>query len=781
MLGDPAVGDFDVTVLDNAGVLAAGRHIKRFFADAGPDDILLLHIAGHGLRNDEGALYFAVADTVPDLLFVTALAAKDITHEMDLSPARRIVVLLDCCYAGAFDDRKDLEHAGPPVQQAPTLPVGSAGPRDDAHVRGQVIIAAATSIEQAVEGRTGGLFTRCVVHGLRTGEADLNGDGEVDAHELHLYVDSRMSRLGAGRGQRPTYSVHRLQGMLRIAHRAGQSRPVPVVAETPPEEPEPRRPWVRVLLGLVALILSGCGVQGDSALAGDGCPAPTYLRVAVDPAGLGAYRKLATAFENWVAGRRGGCRSADLYVFPVSRADMTAGLEFQWGQGTRGRWFPRDVGPTPDVWLPAAQADVPAFLHDVHEIGYTPIVLGVPRKTGLPEGEREDKLLWPELFDLAAGPAGVVRADPAVSAVARMATTALYDEGNAGAGTARTRFEQPLDRALDAGAYPEGDETALLCRQAQAHGRNAIILTEQMLVRYNLGAACPGTGIPQGGDRLQGFYPRDTPLVHQVVATLRWPREVQPQTTAEFAQWFVGWLGSRAGKQALIGTGLRTDGYEGTEPISTANGAGQWPFGEARGDEPDAAVQAAVDGIRAQATRPGHFLVALDASGSMDDITADPTVTRWEAAVAAVGQTVGKLGERDLFGVVPFAGSAPGKMPTLGKPSVAAVSTATSHVRPDGGTPLYDTIRAGAEQLRRSPGGSRPQRTLIVLTDGKDNTGRGVPTRAQLTGVRVFVIAVGDVACSARDLSTLVRDTGGRCFDAGAGDGLTGLFDAIWE
>ncbi|WP_249024616.1 caspase family protein, partial [Couchioplanes caeruleus] len=125
VLGDPRVGDFDVTVLKDPDVLTAGHRIERFFSRASPDDILLLYIAGHGVRNDKGNLYFAVSDTVPDLLWVTALAAKDITHEMETSPARRIVVLLDCCYAGAFDDRKDLDDAGPrPVPATP--PVGSA-------------------------------------------------------------------------------------------------------------------------------------------------------------------------------------------------------------------------------------------------------------------------------------------------------------------------------------------------------------------------------------------------------------------------------------------------------------------------------------------------------------------------------------------------------------------------------------------------------------------------------------------------------------------------------
>lgn len=817
------MGDFEVTVLENPDVRTAGRRIAQFFAMAAPGDILLLHIAGHGVRNDEGHLYFAVTDTVPDALWVTALAAKDITHEMETSPARRIVVLLDCCYAGAFDERKDLDHAGP--RPVPAPPVGSAVPEklsvpDDTHVRGQVVIAAATSIEQAVEGRTGGLFTRCVLEGLRTGDADLNRDGEVDAHELHLYVHARMSELGAGVEQHPTYSVHRLQGMLRLAHRARPPLPPgsPVVPDPPPpgekptpaaetlpaEEPAqepapapaPKKRRVRASL-LVAALMAGCGVQADSPVAGGGCPTPAHLRIAADPAGIGAYRDLAAEFEDWVAAQRHGCRSADVYVYPATAREMADGLRHGWDRSPDGRAYLRDVGPHPDVWLPGAQTDVPPLdpaRAQAFEVARTPIVLGVPEKAGTDAGARRATRSWPELFELVSGDTGVVRGDPEASAVARMATTRLYADGTIDPATARTRFEQRIERALDAGTYPIGDESGLLCRHAERRGTTGIVLSEMQLVRFNRGdpaaGSCPWGGPPQGGDRLRAYYPADTPAVRQMVVTLDWPAQRQGATTQAYAAWFARWLRTDPGRAALLRSGLRPHAYDAGEPLGPDYGAlTDWPFSRVVQSEPNALTRREVAELYADAGRPGRFLVALDASGSMNTVTADPTRTRWEVAVAAVERAAGRLGGRDRFGLLTFA--ATGERTTrdlvpLGPPgpqAVARVRWATATVRPAGDTPLYEAIRRGAATLRAGPGDGDPLRTLVVLTDGKDTSGQARPTAAQTAGVRVFVIAVGAVTCADAGLRRLAEGTGGRCFDAGAGSPepvLGGMFRAIW-
>ncbi|MET0491776.1 MAG: caspase family protein [Actinoplanes sp.] len=796
VLGDPRVGEFHVTVLHDAAVRDAGVEVHQFFSHAEPDDLLLLHISGHGMRDENGDLYFVNADTEQDSLWATALAARDVSREIRNSAARRIIVLLDCCYSGAFVR-----------QDGARGPVVPGDLDDDLRGRGQVIITASTAVQHAFETRSG-LFTRCVVHGLETGRADLNGDGEIDANELYHYVRVRMHQLARHRRQNPTYSAHNVQGVLRVAHSVlGPSPVYPPRPRKDPEAVEPRgprgpfpRPVLRVLLAAAGL-LAGCATQGDSPGGGGDCPTPAQVRVAAAPAELGAYREVAGDFERWVAGRQYGCRSADLYLYPVAAEVFTAGLRHNWEQDEQGRDYLRDIGPHPDVWLPGAATDLPvgdlAVGHVVDRaelIARTPIVLGVPERAQLEAGERPATISWPKLFSRADRAGGVVRGDPGTSAVARMATAKLYEDGAADPATARA-VEQRVERALDQGAYPVGDGSELLCRQSERHAATSVVLTEQELVRFNRdgppAGSCPRTGPPADGDRLRAFYPGETPAVQRLAVTLKWPDQAQAAGTRAYAQWFLRWLRQDPGRAALLRAGLRPDASDAGEPIGPRHGAlTNWPFAQIERKEPTPAISHKVAELYAAARRPGRFLVALDASGSMNTVTADPSRTRFEVSVAAVEQAVTRLGGRDEFGLLTFA-AAGGRTtrPVLpiarpGRDPVGAVRRAAAGIEPGGDTPLYEAIRVGAAALRAGSGAGEPRRTLVVVTDGKDTSSQPPPSAAQTAGVRIFILAVGEVTCADAALERLAAGTAGRCFDAGPESlepVLTGLFRAVWD
>ncbi len=772
---------------------AAAGGVARFFAEAGPEDTLLLHIAGHGVRNDKGRLFFAVEDTQPGELFHTALAAPDVAGEMESSAARRIVVLLDCCYAGAFDETPALMIASPFVPK----PLGTAAGRMPRDGRGHVVIAAATSVQQAIEGNTGGIFTRCVVHGLATGAADLNGDGVVDTHELFLHVAERMRELGATASQQPTYTAHNVIGLLRVATRPGAE--VPQVVEVPPARPAPppvrgksRGQWAQLAApAAAALLFAGCAVQADSRVADGGCPAPARVRVAADPAGLAASRQLAEAFEDWVARGRHGCRTADLYVYPVPGATMADGLRTGWGTDENGRAYLAEVGPHPDLWLPGADSDLPPPgddpIHTVRQVAETPIVLGVPARVKLPAGQRAEKS-WPELFALARKAGGVVRADPADSAVALMATTKLYDDGTVGATTARDQIERPIEQAADAGRFPLDSETDLLCRQGRLRGRTSLVLTEQQLVRFNQGSSpcLEAVAAPGPQDRLIAYYPELTPKVAKSVVTLHWPLRVQSTRVQEVADWFARWLVQPDGRAELLRAGLRPTGIAIGAPLTGALGADpDWPFSRIAEPEPAAATRRKITASYEAARRAGRFLVALDASGSMDTVTADPTRTRWESALAAVERAAGRLGGRDRLGLMTFAGESVREVLPVaprGARAPSQVRAAVAPVTPQGGTPLYAAIARGTDILRAGSGRD-DLRALVVLTDGRDSSGRPPPAVSRSAGVRVFVIATGDVSCAGAKLDRLAAGTGGRCFDAGQDSPesvLTGMFRAVW-
>ncbi|MFD8520011.1 caspase family protein [Streptomyces capillispiralis] len=227
VLGDPRIGDFEVSTVVDGRHREVTRAIERFFLDRRRDDLLLLHLSCHGLKNDRGELHFAAADTDRRLLASTSVPAPFVRRQMNACRARSVVLLLDCCYSGAFL-------------------AGSKGDttvhvHDELAGHGRAVLTATNRTEYAWEGeRITALdpepsrFTGAVVRGLRSGEADGNRDGLIDVHELYDYVYEELHSAGAE--QRP-------QMWAELEHRVVVARSV--LRPLPPVRRESGGPPVR--------------------------------------------------------------------------------------------------------------------------------------------------------------------------------------------------------------------------------------------------------------------------------------------------------------------------------------------------------------------------------------------------------------------------------------------------------------------------------------------------------------------------------------------------------
>ena len=100
VLGDPALGGFEVEILHNPSSSAAAERVEQVLADRRSTDLVLLHFSCHGLKDESGELYLAATNTRPDLLGSTAIDAAWVNRTMQRSRAQRVVLLLDCCYGG---------------------------------------------------------------------------------------------------------------------------------------------------------------------------------------------------------------------------------------------------------------------------------------------------------------------------------------------------------------------------------------------------------------------------------------------------------------------------------------------------------------------------------------------------------------------------------------------------------------------------------------------------------------------------------------------------------
>jgi hypothetical protein len=185
VLRDSTIGAFDeVESVVDASFAHTRRAIARFFDGRKRDDLLLLYFSGHGVRDEYGHLHLAVRDTERSVLAATAIEASFITECMDRSASKRLVLVLDCCHSGAFSYGS---------KSAQGASVGTAVAFEGTG-RGRVVLTATDATQYAWEGDTAigaaqpSVFTRHVTEGLRTGAADLDGDGIITIDELYDYV-----------------------------------------------------------------------------------------------------------------------------------------------------------------------------------------------------------------------------------------------------------------------------------------------------------------------------------------------------------------------------------------------------------------------------------------------------------------------------------------------------------------------------------------------------------------------------------------------------------------
>ncbi|MDX3662120.1 caspase family protein [Streptomyces sp. ID05-26A] len=226
VLADPRIGGFHVRTLINSPAAEVNEAVEDFFADRTPDDLLVLHFSGHGVKDEAGELHFATSSTKLTRLAGTAVSADFVARRMNRSRSRRVVLLLDCCYSGAFG-RGMVARAG-----------GSVGLEEQFGGSGRAVITASSAMEYAFEGAAvadtseaePSVFTSALVEGLESGDADRDQDGHVGLDELYEYVYDRVRRVTPH--QTPGKWMLDVRGDLRIARRA---RPVSVPSALPSE------------------------------------------------------------------------------------------------------------------------------------------------------------------------------------------------------------------------------------------------------------------------------------------------------------------------------------------------------------------------------------------------------------------------------------------------------------------------------------------------------------------------------------------------------------------
>ena len=166
--------------------------IYKLFNNCQKDDLLLFYFSGHGMMDeDENKLHLANRDTRNkengNLYEPSAVSAEFINKRLNYSRSKRLVLILDCCYSGAF--AKEMTKGDNSINLENYL----GG-------KGRAILASSSASERSLgakvttqQGNSGlSIYTRYLIEGIETGAADLDNDGFIGVEELHKYASKRV-------------------------------------------------------------------------------------------------------------------------------------------------------------------------------------------------------------------------------------------------------------------------------------------------------------------------------------------------------------------------------------------------------------------------------------------------------------------------------------------------------------------------------------------------------------------------------------------------------------
>ncbi|MER5930100.1 caspase family protein [Streptomyces sp. NPDC002054] len=551
------------------------------------------------------------------------------------------------------------------------------------------------------------------------------------------------------------------------------------------------------LAALAALIASGFALIGDDPAP---CKPPLELRLLTDPEIESTVRKAAEAYRVSDANKADGtdCRRSGITVYSAGAAEAGAAFRDRsdaWQRPTASDDVnpQRDIGPQPDIWIPAtkAAADLAQpdqsrrtyleLFADPAPFAYSPIVLAVPQNLARERtSDRAGQPLSALLADLQArDPAAALRrSDPEHTDAGLLATVGLH--ASTGRATeAEKRVAQPGPPA------PTG--ARLLCElpaDRTVDSRTAALVPEFLL---RTGVGCHST------TRIgrMAAYPNDVPALEPTFARVRWrearlDEEARAAAVDRFHSWFTP--GEGGGLAAFAQDGFRSSepNHAPLDPELTFNEFGALADPPLRTlPAPKEAMAKALKAYR-DAGGPGRVLFLLDSSGSMGDL--------WEGPGGAPGiirQSLGGLGGEDQYGIWAVAAERGAERPYSevlpfgphGR-AEAEKALAAAKVKDMEADPHRALTAALNELAQRNAENERPH-LIVYITDDEDNTQlapqghlNDLLAAARTKGVPVVMVSL-ESGCDPNKPGLLISAaSGGRCLDTKT-DLVAGLRDEV--
>ena len=222
VMSNEKIGGFESRSLINKSESETRRELSEFLGSRKPDDLVLVYFSGHGILDSRGRLFFAFKDSQANNLSGTAIPSTFISDIMDDCRSKRQVLILDCCHSGAF--AREGKKAGEQNAVTKTTFEGNG--------YGRAVLTASNSVQFALEGDQVisqtylSLFTHYLLEGLKTGDADRDGDGNISLDEWFDYTYSKV--ISATSTQKPQKWIYEQEGKLLIAKNPSVKKNLPL-------------------------------------------------------------------------------------------------------------------------------------------------------------------------------------------------------------------------------------------------------------------------------------------------------------------------------------------------------------------------------------------------------------------------------------------------------------------------------------------------------------------------------------------------------------------------
>jgi uncharacterized caspase-like protein len=184
ILSRDGVGDFQTKIVLDPELVEAQFAIQEILQSADSADLVVIYLSGHGVKDAYGRWYLALPKTNLLALAATALSGRYLREQLADTACRKLAVILDTCFAGAFS--RDL------IAKSVTV---ASGVPEELLEHGQVVMSATSAVQLAFEtmgDNATSIFTSTMCDGIETGAADLDGDGWISADELFAFTASKV-------------------------------------------------------------------------------------------------------------------------------------------------------------------------------------------------------------------------------------------------------------------------------------------------------------------------------------------------------------------------------------------------------------------------------------------------------------------------------------------------------------------------------------------------------------------------------------------------------------